>query len=80
MMTRASCQFGLKCIDEQITLGLLKQLETRKATGMDGIFSRLLKLTAPGVAGSLTQLFNYSSSYIQISPAIIPNTVPWMLC
>ena len=60
MMTRASCQFGLKCIDEQITSGLLKRLETRKATGMDGISSKLLKLTAPSVAGSLTQLFTYS--------------------
>ena len=49
---RVSCQFGLKCIDEQITSGLLKQLKTRKATGMDGISSRLLKLTAPGVARS----------------------------
>ena len=47
-----SCQFGLKCIDEQITSGLLKQLKTRKATGMDGISSRLLKLTAPGIARS----------------------------
>ena len=55
--TRISCQFGLKCIGEQITSGLLKQLKTRKATG---ISSRLLKLTAPGVARSLTQLFNYS--------------------
>ena len=27
---------------------------------MDGISSRLLKLTAPSVARSLTQLFNYS--------------------
>ena len=47
-----SCQFRLKCIDEQITSGLLKQLKTHKATGMDGISSRLLKLTAPGVARS----------------------------
>lgn len=60
MMARVSCQFGLKCIDEQITLSLLKWLETHKAIGMDGISSRLLKLTAPGVARSLTQLFNYS--------------------
>ena len=49
---RVSCQFRLKCIDEQITSGLLKQLKTRKATGMDGISSRLLKLTAPGIARS----------------------------
>ena len=30
MTARASCQFGLKCIDEQITLGLLKRLETHR--------------------------------------------------
>ena len=60
MTARASCQFGLKCVDEQLTLGLLKQLEIRKAAGMDGISSRLLKLTAPGIAGSLTHLFNCS--------------------
>ena len=102
---------------------------------MDGISSRLLKLTAPGIAGSLTHLFNCSlktgevpsewksanitpvfkkgrkedvnnyrpvsvlpiiakvfetsnfmntwreiTSYIQISPVFVPNTVPWMLC
>ena len=60
MTARTSCQFGLKCVDEQLTLGLLKRLETHKATRMNGISSRLLKLTAPGIAGRLTHLFNCS--------------------
>ena len=49
---RVSCQFGLKCIDEQITSGQMKQLKTHKVTGMDGISSGLLKLTSPDVARS----------------------------
>ncbi len=38
----------------------------RKATGADGLSARLLKLAAPGIAKSLTQLFNYSLKSGQI--------------
>ena len=53
-------QLSICTVDEQLTLGLLKRLETHKATRMNGISSRLLKLTAPGIAGRLTHLFNCS--------------------
>ena len=53
-------QLSICTVDEQLTLGLLKRLETHKATRMNGISSRLLKLTAPGIAVRLTHLFNCS--------------------
>lgn len=43
-------------------LNKLAHLDTSKSTGPDGISVRLLKLTAPSVAGSLTTLFNHSLS------------------
>ena len=54
-----SC-FRLESVDDQLTLELLESLNVGKATGIDGISARVLKTTAPGIAKSLTQLFNYS--------------------
>ena len=54
-----SC-FRLESVDDQLTLELLESLNVGKATGVDGISARVLKTTAPGIAKSLTQLFNYS--------------------
>ena len=39
------------------TLDLLRQLKAGKATGVDGISARLLKLTAPGITRGLTHLY-----------------------
>ena len=60
VVAKTKSQFSLETVDEQIILGLLKQLKAGNATGVDGITSRLLNLTAPVIAGSLTHLFNYS--------------------
>ncbi len=57
---KASGKFLLESVEEQLTLDLLKDLKPDKATGADGISPRILKTMAVGIAGSLTQLFNYS--------------------
>ena len=45
----------------------LTNLNERKATGADGISAKLLRMAAPGIATSLTKLFNYSLKTGQIS-------------
>ena len=47
------------CSDEQI-LGLLSSLNTRKATGADGITAQMLKATGTSIVKSITKLFNLS--------------------
>ena len=47
------------CSDEQI-LCLLSSLNTRKATGADGVTARMLKATGTSIVMSITKLFNLS--------------------
>lgn len=56
-----SCQSDFELTTEEV-LGTLLKLDTSKATGPDGIPSRILKETAREIAPSLTQLFNRSLS------------------
>ena len=42
---------------------LLKHLDTSKSNGPDGISARMLKLTAPSIAPSITNLFNVSVAF-----------------
>ena len=44
----------------------LTNLNVKKATGADGISAKLLRMAAPGIATSLTKLFNYSLKTGQI--------------
>ena len=53
------CPKDLLCCDEEI-LALLKNLEVKKASGMDGISAHMLKATAHSIAPAITQLFNIS--------------------
>ena len=54
-----SCPEDLLCTIEEVT-ELLKSLDTTKATGPDGISSKMLKMTADEIAPSVTALFNLS--------------------
>lgn len=58
---------ALTCTKEEI-YDLLKNLNTSKAAGLDGISARMLKETASAIAPSLTYLFN-SSIYQGCFPA-----------
>ena len=53
-------------IDEETVLQHLTNLNVRKATGADGISAKLLRMAAPGIATSLTKLFNYTLKIGQI--------------
>ena len=53
-------------IDEETVLQHLTNLNVRKAIGADGISAKLLRMAAPGIATSLTKLFNYSLKIGQI--------------
>ena len=53
------CPEDLLCCDEEV-LALLKHLEVKKASGMDGISAHMLKATAHSIALAITQLFNIS--------------------
>ena len=53
-------------IDKETVLCQLTNLNERKATGADGISTKLLRMAAPGIATSLTKLFNYSLKTGQI--------------
>ena len=62
---------GLSCfqeIPENHVLNLLCSLESKKAAGIDGISSRILKLSAKVIAPSLTIIFNQT-----ILTGIFPN-------
>ena len=52
---------SLLCSPEGV-LRLLSNIDCSKATGPDGIFGRMLKLTASSIATSLSTLFNISLS------------------
>ncbi len=58
--------FSFVEIDEEVMLHYLNHLDVRKTTGTDGLSAKLLRMTASGIAKSLTQLFNYSLQTGQI--------------
>ena len=59
-MEGQEASFVFSRIDEDMVRQILCNLNVRKATGADGISARLLKMTAPAIAKSLTHLFNCS--------------------
>ena len=54
--------FSITPILSSKVLELLLKLSVRKATGLDGISSKLLKMAAPVIATSITDLYNCSIS------------------
>ena len=52
--------FSLAEVDQSSIDKLLKEIKTDKATGLDGISNKLLKLSAPFISKSITDLFNFS--------------------
>ena len=61
-----NARFEFNEIDMETVLRHLTNLNERKATGADGISAKLLRMAAPGIATSLTKLFNYSLKIGQI--------------
>ena len=54
--------FKFKCVNEREILNTLKKLDSKKAIGIDGIPSMILKLTAEIIAKPLTKIINQSIS------------------
>jgi len=50
------------CTEDQV-LDLISTLDTKKASGADGISVRMIKATAPSIVCSLTKLFNLSLKF-----------------
>ena len=61
-----NARFEFTEIDKETVLHHLTTLNVKKATGVDGISAKLLRMAAPGIATSLTKLFNYSLKTGQI--------------
>ena len=53
-----NCLFSFEAVKESDVINLLRNLQTKKATGHDGINSKLLKIASPHISNSLTCLFN----------------------
>jgi hypothetical protein len=54
------CTFKFNCVDPQTVFDMLHSISTSKATGIDQIPGKILKLAAPAITQSITMLFNYS--------------------
>ena len=54
------CDFKLKSITAKCVFDLINKLDVAKATGLDGITSKLLKEAAPVISHSLSLIFNAS--------------------
>ena len=65
-MPRYSTSFNFDSISREQLAQALANLDTKKATGMDGISAWLLKATAPAICDSLCDLFNSSLQLSQI--------------
>ena len=61
-----NARFEFTEIHKETVLRHLTTLNVKKATGADGISAKLLRMAAPGIATSLTKLFNYSLKTGQI--------------
>ena len=67
-LTVKDSSFCLKNIESSRVLKLLKGLNVAKATGIDNISNRILKIAAPIIYQSLTDIFNLS-----ISSSVFPS-------
>ena len=67
--------FSFQRINVQKVIKLLKAIDVGKATGLDKIPNRLLKIAADVVAPSLTGIFNQS-----LVTVISPLTGNWLKC
>ena len=65
-IAHASTCFKFVEIDEDTVTKHLNHLNDKKAMGADGISAKPLRLAAPGIAKSVTMLFNYSLKKRQI--------------
>ena len=54
--------FSIKPTYPQQVLELMLKLSNKKATGLDGIASKLIKISAPVIISSITKIFNSSIS------------------
>ena len=61
-LTPLSTTFSFSEVPEHLVLKKLTTLYVRKATGPDGISTKLLRMVAPAISSSLTTLFNSSLS------------------
>ncbi len=52
--------FDIPSIEKEFFLKQLKDLDPKKAVGMDGVSSKLLKLAAPAITSSVTKVINLS--------------------
>ena len=59
-LPEVSNTFVFTSIDENCVLKILRNIPNGKATGLDNIQVRLLKITAPAIASSLTYVINLS--------------------
>ena len=53
-------KFKFGRVEEEDILALLRGLDPNKATGVDGVSAKIIRVAASGISGSLTSLFNYS--------------------
>ena len=56
----SDCSFNFNCVDPQTVFDMLHSISTSKATGIDQIPGKILKLAAPAITQSIIMLFNYS--------------------
>ena len=59
-MTKTTDTFHFQTIDTYTVFHMLLSISASKATGLDKIPAKILKIAAPVIAQSLTNLFNYS--------------------
>ena len=57
-MTPTNSTFSLKPTTTDIVAEIMNKMSTNKATGLDGISSKILKVSSPVVAPALTYIFN----------------------
>ena len=55
-----NCEFRFHRIEEEDVLNLLKRVDTNKASGVDQIGARVLRMAPEGISHSLMSLFNTS--------------------
>ena len=65
-MLSVNSRFTFERVEEEI-LKLLGSLDLEKATGLDGISCKMLKMFAPAISRSLTALFNFSLETGQVA-------------
>ncbi len=56
----SNANFDIRPIQEEFVLKQLKDLDPKKAVGMDSLSFKLLKLAAPAIASSVTKVINLS--------------------